>query len=178
MGEVIRPTDVPFTLADLTTVWVTLDIFEKDLAHISEGLRIRIMMDAYPNEWVEGTLAHILNVLDPATRTVHAHAVIENRSGRFRPGMFATVGIRIPSSDKGESLVVSQTAIQQVQEKATAFVEIEPGTYAVREVILGTTVPPDVEILQGLKEGEAVVTEGSFYLKSILLADSIGADSD
>jgi len=178
MGEVIRPTDVPFTLADLTTVWVSLDIFEKDLAHISEGLKVRIMMDAYPNEWVEGTLDHILNVLDPATRTVHAHAVIENRSGRLRPGMFATVVIRIPSSDKQEGLVVSQTAIQQVQEKATAFVEIEPGTYAVREVILGTTVPPDVEILQGLKEGEAVVTEGSFYLKFILLAETIGADSD
>lgn len=178
MGEVIRPTDVPFTLADLTTVWVSLDIFEKDLAHISEGLKVRIMMDAYPNEWVEGTLDHILNVLDPATRTVHAHAVIENRSGRLRPGMFATVVIRIPSSDQQEGLVVSQTAIQQVQEKATAFVEIEPGTYAVQEVVLGTTVPPDVEILQGLKEGEAVVTEGSFYLKSVLLADSIGADSD
>ena len=46
MGEVIRPTDVPFTLADLTTVWVSLDIFEKDLAHISEGLKVRIKVDA------------------------------------------------------------------------------------------------------------------------------------
>ncbi|GJL51883.1 MAG: RND transporter [Nitrospirales bacterium] len=178
MGEVIRPTDVPFTLADLTTVWVSLDIFEKDLAHISEGLTIRIMVDAYPNEWVEGTLTHLMNLLDPDTRTVHAHAEIENRSGRFRPGMFATVSIRIPSSNKQESLLVPQSAIQQIQEKATSFVEIEPGTYAVRKVILGTPVPPDIEILQGLKDGEAVVTDGSFYLKSILLAETIGADSD
>ena len=178
MGEVIRPTDVPFTLADLTTVWVSLDIFEKDLAHISEGLKIRIMVDAYPNEWIEGTLTHLMNVLDPDTRTVHAHAEIENRSGRLRPGMFATVGIKIPSSNKQQSLVVPQTGIQQIQEKAMAFVEIEPGTYAVRKVILGTPVPPDIEVLQGLQEGERVTTEGSFYLKSILLAETIGADSD
>ncbi len=178
MGEMIRPTDVPFTLADLTTVWLALDIFEKDLAHISEGLKIRFMVDAYPNEWVEGTLTHILNVLDPDTRTVHAHAEIENRSGRFRPGMFATVVIRVPSSDQRESIVIPQTAIQKVANKSLAFVEERPGTYAVREVILGTPVPPDIEIREGLKEGERVVTKGSFYLKSILLAETIGADSD
>ncbi|GJL52965.1 MAG: RND transporter [Nitrospirales bacterium] len=178
IGEMIGPTDVPFTLADLSTVWVSLDIFEKDLAHISEGLNVRIRVDAFPNEWFEGILTHLSNLLDPDTRTLHAHVEVDNQDGRLRPGMFAIAAIRLPSSDQQDSLVAPQTAIQKVANKSVAFVEERAGTYAVREVILGTTVPPNIEIRKGLKERERVVTEGSFYLKSILLAETIGADSD
>jgi multidrug efflux pump subunit AcrA (membrane-fusion protein) len=88
--------------------------------------------------------------------------------------MFARAALILPSPQGDQQvLVVPQDAIQQVDEKSVAFVQERPGTYTVRPVLIGRRSGNDAEVLSGLTEGERTVTQGSFYLKSILLKERI-----
>ncbi|GJL70278.1 MAG: RND transporter [Nitrospirales bacterium] len=173
-GELIAPGDKPFTIADLSTVWILLNIFEKDLAGVRVGAHVRIAVDAYPGETFRGTVVYLSNLLDPGTRTVEARVEIPNPEGRLRPGMFARSSIADSRSQGKQVLRVPQEAVQHIEEKPVAFVEKRPGTYEKRTVTLGSQDDPFVEILNGLQEGERVVTKGSFYLKSVLLGETLG----
>lgn len=175
IGELVEPNETPYTIADLSTVWVLLDVFEKDLAHVRIGSEVRVAVDAYPGEMFRGTVAYLSNLLDPSTRTAQARVEIDNRDGRLRPGMFATATITMASAGTGPgSLIVPRDAVQQIRGRAVAFVEEQPGTYRMRELGLGKDSGPEVEVLAGLTEGERVVTEGAFYLKSTLLKEEMG----
>jgi cobalt-zinc-cadmium efflux system membrane fusion protein len=173
----ITPRDKPFTIADLTTVWILLDIYEKDLAGVRVGADVRMTVDAYSGETFRGVVVYLGNLVNPNTRTIEARVEIPNPDGRLRPGMFARAMI-VSSMSKGKKvLVVPQDAIQHIDEKPVAFVEEQPGTYEKRTVTLGAEDDPYVEILDGVKDGERVVTKGSFYLKSIVLGEKLGGHS-
>lgn len=174
IGELIEATETAYTIADLTVVWVIVDIFEKDLAQVRVGSDVRLAMEAYPGDSFRGTVAYLSSLLDPGTRTAQARIEIDNRDGRLRPGMFATAAITIPSAEDEKHVVVPRDAVQEVRGKSVAFVEETPGTYRVREVALGKDSGPDVQVLAGLAEGDRVVTEGGFYLKSSLLKEEMG----
>jgi cobalt-zinc-cadmium efflux system membrane fusion protein len=178
IGELVKPDDKPYTIADLMTVWVLLDIYEKDVGRVSVGADARITVETYPSETFRGTVAYLSNLLDPATRTAQARVEIGNRDGRLRPGMFATAALTLPSSSEQKAIVVPQDAIQRVRGRPVAFVEEQAGTYVVRELTLGKDSGPAVEVLSGLAEGERVVTEGTFYLKSSLLKEEMGEGHD
>jgi len=176
-GELVAPRDRPFTIADLTTVWILLDIYEKDLAGVRVGADVRMTVDAYPGETFHGAVVYLGNLVNPNTRTVEARVEIPNPDGRLRPGMFARATI-VSSISKGKKvLVVPQDAIQSIDDKPVAFIEKQPGTYQKRMVTLGSEDDPYVEILKGLTEGERVVAKGSFYLKSIMLGEKLGGHS-
>jgi len=173
-GELITPKDNAFTIADLSTVWILLDIYEQHLAAVTVGSEVEIKVDAYPRETFRGKIVYLSYVLKPETRTVDARVEIPNPGLRLRPGMFARAVLTLPSTgDVQKVIVVPQDAIQQVDEKPVAFVEERPGTYTVRQVVLGRRSGTDVEVRSGLVEGERVVTQGSFDLKSILLKEQI-----
>ncbi|HXF04742.1 MAG TPA: efflux RND transporter periplasmic adaptor subunit [Blastocatellia bacterium] len=173
-GELITPKDNAFTIADLSTVWILLDIYEQHLAAVTVGNEVEIKVDAYPRETFRGKIVYLSYVLKPETRTVDARVEIPNPGLRLRPGMFARAILTLPNIDDGQKVVtVPQDAIQQVDEKPVAFVEERPGTYSVRELVIGRRSGTDVEVRSGLAEGERVVTQGSFYLKSILLKERI-----
>ncbi|MBI3301381.1 MAG: efflux RND transporter periplasmic adaptor subunit [Deltaproteobacteria bacterium] len=176
IGELIEPNETPYTIADLRTVWVLLDIYEKDVGRVNIGADVRIVVDAYPHETFQGTVAYLSNLLDPSTRTAQARVEIDNRDGRLRPGMFATAALTLPSSTGQAALVVPKDAVQRVRGRPVAFVEEQAGTYVARELTLGKDSGPAVEVLSGLTEGERVVTEGAFYLKSSLLKEEMGEE--
>lgn len=173
-GELITPKDKAFTIADLSTVWILLDIYEQHLAAVKVGSEVEIIVDAYPKERFRGKIIYLSYLLNPDTRTVDARVEIANLDRRLRPGMFARAALILPSSQENQKvLVVPQDAIQQVDEKPVAFVEERPGSYTVRPVLVGRRSGKDAEVHSGLAEGERVVTHGSFYLKSILLKERI-----
>lgn len=173
-GEMIAPQDKPFTIADLSTVWVLLDVYEKDLAGVRVEADVRITVNAYPGETFRGAVVYLGNVVNPDTRTVEARVEIPNPDGRLRPGMFARASIASSSSKGKKALAVPQDAIQRMEEQPVAFVEEQPGRYQKHAVTLGSENAPYVEVLTGLQEGERVVTKGSFYLKSVLLGEKLG----
>ncbi|RMH34132.1 MAG: efflux RND transporter periplasmic adaptor subunit [Nitrospirae bacterium] len=173
-GELITPKDKPFTIADLTTVWILLDIYEKDVARIRTGAKVRMTVDAYPDETFHGTVVYLGNILNPDTRTVEARVEIPNPDRRLRPGMFARAAVETSALSEQETLVVPRDAVQDIEQRSVVFVEKQAGTYELRPVTLGRQEDDHVEILAGVQEGERVVTQGSFYLKSIVLGEQLG----
>jgi membrane fusion protein, heavy metal efflux system len=174
IGELIEPKESPYTIADLTTVWALLDIYEKNLALVSLGDAVEIAVEAYPGAVFRGQVAYVSSLLDPATRTAQARVEVENHDGRLRPGMFATATISAPASAGRTALVVPRDAIQQVHGKPIVFVEGLAGAYQMRELTLGLEAGADVEVVAGLAADERVVTDGAFYLKATVLKEELG----
>ncbi|UVT19720.1 MAG: efflux RND transporter periplasmic adaptor subunit [Nitrospira sp.] len=173
LGELISPKDTAFTVVDLATVWIILDVYEQNLAAVRVGANVEIMVDALPGETFKGAIVYLSDVMNPATRTVDARIEIPNSQRRLRPGMFARAAVILPGRGN-DTLVAPLDALHQVNDKTVAFVENKPGTYEVRQVTVGRRSPPYGEIRSGLHEGEKIVTTGAFYLKSILLKEQIG----
>jgi membrane fusion protein, heavy metal efflux system len=176
VGELIRPEDKVYAIADLRTLWILLDVYEKDLGRVAVGKDVEVRVDAYPEARFQGTIAYLSDVLDESTRTARARVEVDNADGRLRPGMFATAIITLPGSAGRPVVVVPDAAIQRVRGQPTAFVEESPGSYLVRRLTLGRQAGDVVEVQAGLQAGERVVTDGAFTLKSLLLKDELAGD--
>jgi cobalt-zinc-cadmium efflux system membrane fusion protein len=176
LGELVRPEDKPYAIADLGTLWILLDVYEKDLARVAVGAEVEVAVEAYPSEKFPGRITYLSHVLDEATRTARARVEIANRSGRLRPGMFATARIALSDASQAEALAIPDTAIQRVGGKPTAFVERSAGSYEARALDLGPQSRGLVEVKAGLSAGERVVTRGAFALKSELLRDQLAGE--
>ena len=156
------------TVADLTSVWVFLNAYEKDLALLHEGLPVTLRTDAYPQETFHGRVDFLGSVVDPQTRSVRVRATVENRAVKLRPGLFvkAQVDVPKPQSEAHPIVAVPQAALQTLEGRSTVFVQVEPGVFARHHVEVGHSFEGFTEILAGVKAGDVVATEGSFVLKS------------
>jgi cobalt-zinc-cadmium efflux system membrane fusion protein len=173
-GQVVGPEKAILSIADLSKVWTLVDIYEKDLAQVHRGVPVEIRMEAYPGETFNGTIGYVADVIDPQTRTAKVRVEIPNTQRKLKPGMFATVRLRVQSSSGPASvLAVPPSAIQQVDGQPVVFVKKESTTFERRKVKLGVTMSELVEVAEGLKDDEEVVTAGSFALKSELLKERI-----
>ena len=174
VGEQVRPDETVFTIADLDTVWIGVAIYQRDLGRVAVGDNAVVTVDAYPGEPFRGRIAYISNSLDPATRAADARVEIDNRRHRLRLGMFATAQIALRSlGNQQRAAVVPLSAVQRVGDKSVVFIEQQPGTYLPRQVLVGATSNNKMQVTSGLQPGDRVVTSGSFYLKSMLLRQSI-----
>jgi cobalt-zinc-cadmium efflux system membrane fusion protein len=156
------------TVTDLSTVWVFLDLHEKDLALVRVGLPVTTRSDAYPADAFEGRVDVVGSIVDPSTRTVRVRATVGNPDVKLRHGMFVRAHIEIPRplAEARAFLAVPQVALQTVDGRPVVFVMTAPGVFARRIVETGHTLDGFTEILAGLSEGDVVATEGSFILKS------------
>ena len=158
-------------ISDLRTVWALLNVFEKDLASVKVGSGVLINVGAYPDEVFTGKVALVDNVMDEATRTVKVRVEVANQDGRLKPGMFVDGDI-----DRGparQALAIPAGALQQ--EGTTRFVFVaKNGRFFRQDVDPGVTFGADVEIARGLQEGDSVVTDGAFTLKSEMLKSGFG----
>ena len=156
------------TVADLSAVWVFVQAYEKDLALLKEGLRVTIRAEAYPREAFEGRIDFLGSVLDSATRTVKVRASVPNPGERLKPGMFVKAVVDVPKPDAEARLVlaVPEAALQTLEGRTTVFVESAAGVFERRFVETGHSFEGFTELLSGVRPGDAVVTEGSFILKS------------
>ena len=166
-GSLFEALQPLMTVADLRTVWVFLQAYEKDLALLREGLDVTIRTEAYPQVF-HGRIDFVGSMLDTSTRTVRVRATVENHEELLRPGMFvkAQVNVPRPESEPHPVLAVPQGALQTLEGRTVVFVEKEPGVFVRRLVETGHTFEGFTEILAGVKADEVIVTEGSFVLKS------------
>jgi cobalt-zinc-cadmium efflux system membrane fusion protein len=167
-GALVEALQPLMTLADLSTVWVFLQAYEKDLAHLSKGLPVTIRSEAYPQDSFKGRVDFLGSVVDEATRTVKLRATVDNHDERLRPGMFvkAQVDVPKPEAEAKAILAVPQSALQTLEGRTTLFIQLEPGVFARRFVETGHSFEGFTEVLAGVKPGDVVATEGSFVLKS------------
>jgi multidrug efflux pump subunit AcrA (membrane-fusion protein) len=160
-----------FRLADPASLWACLHIQERDLAAVKTGAEVVLRTQAYPGEDYRGRLVLVGDVVERGTRTVEGRVEIGSGNGRLKPGMF--VEATIASAGERPALVVPETAVQDDAGKPIVFVRTGERTFTRREVRTGARSGGAVEILEGLAEGEAVVTSGSFLLKSEIRKGSL-----
>ncbi|HXG32010.1 MAG TPA: efflux RND transporter periplasmic adaptor subunit [Bryobacteraceae bacterium] len=173
-GEVIGPENELLTLADLSTVWVLADVYEKDIALIRQGQEARIMADAYPGQVFRGSITYVSDMLDPKTRTARVRCEVPNPDGRLKLDMF--VSVELPTPVGRQALMVPSSAIQQIDDQPVVFVKTGETQFERRNVRLGSNSDGWVEVTSGVRQGEPVVTDGSFHLKSVLLRERIGGE--
>ena len=174
LGEQVGPETPTAQIADLSEVWVEAAVYEKDLGRLHTGAEAWVTVVAYPEVRFLGRLDFIARTVDEETRTTRARIVAPNTDERLLPGMFANVEIAV--GDRTPVLAIPRSAVQRDGAARICFVEEAPGHYERREVELGEAGPVYLEIRAGLKEGERVVTQGAFVLKSEVGKGAFGDD--
>lgn len=168
VGELSDPSKSLYTVADLSTVWVLVDIHEKDLAKVIKGQAAIVSVSAFPDQRLKGRITYIADLVDEATRTVKARIAVANPGRKLKPEMFATVELTLPA-DAAAVLTVPEEALQDVDGNKVLFVVDDKGVeFKPRKVEPGRIVDGMVEIVSGLKEGELYAIKGAFILKSEL----------
>ena len=171
-GEVVDAASELLSVADLSRVYVTGQVYEKDLGRVQVGQPATILVAAYPDQRFSGRVASISALLDPQTRTIAVRVEVINSGERLRLDMFASV--ELPTANKRNVLAVPTEAIQQVEGKPTIFLRQDSTHFVARSIQLGTTVSGLTEVTGGLVAGETVVTKGAFQVKSALLSKELG----
>lgn len=167
LGQVVDPTQPILRIADLSRLWVELDLFERDLAHVDNGDTVEILSETYPGRIFTGKVSYVDATVDTQTRTAEVRIEVPNPERLLRPGQF--VHARLSTKGKTEAVIgVPRKALLQVEGEPSVFVQTGKETYVSRPVELGRVAGDLVEVRRGLIEGERLVTEGGFVLKSEL----------
>lgn len=170
-GSAVEPGAGLAAVADLSVLWVQVNLFEKDLGAVAPGAFAEVEVAAYPDQVFPGTLVSVGALMDETTRTVKARVEVPNPGRRLKPGMFADV--RIVPKDPVTALVVPEAAVRTISGRAVVFLPGPAGTFLRRDVQKGREFEGFIEILDGLKEGDRVVTDGSFAVKSEMLKGAL-----
>lgn len=171
-GRVVSADNELFTVARLESLWLFLQIFEKDLPAVQEGTHVTLTCESHPDHHFAGTIDFVGQVLDPHSRTVQARAVIKNPERKLKPGMFvyATIEMNDEANEgNAERLLIPSEAIARVGDRDVVFVETSERTFEVRPVTLGSSGGEEVEVLDGLIPGDRIAVKGVFVLKSEIL---------
>ena len=159
------------TLADLSTLWLLVDVFEKNLSAVRIGSPAEIKVAAYPEKSFRGRLTAMGDQVDESSRSLKARVEVSNPSMKLKPGMFANVTLISPAA--GKIVCVPERAVRNLEGKTAVFVQIRHGVFVKREVHTGRPAAGQIEILDGLKEGETIAVDGSFILKSEALKGAL-----
>jgi Cu(I)/Ag(I) efflux system membrane fusion protein len=162
-GQAVQAGDNLFLIADRTTLWVELAIFEADAGMLRVGLPVGVTVDALPGRRYTGRVTFIRPTVDEKTRTLSARVEIANRDGRLRPGMFVTAELQ-PAATK--RLGIPLTAVLPTGTRDLVFVNRGDGQFVPREVQVGARGDSLVEIVDGLKPGDEVVASATYLLDS------------
>jgi Cu(I)/Ag(I) efflux system membrane fusion protein/cobalt-zinc-cadmium efflux system membrane fusion protein len=152
-----------YKIADLSTVWVEADVYETEVAQVRVGATATVTLDAYPGERFTGRVIYIYPYIDDKTRTNKVRYELANRVGRLKPGMFANIEM---SAAGGSAIVIPGNALLDSGKEQIVFVGQGDGYFEPRKVKVGRRQGDDVQILEGIKEGELVATGAAFFLDS------------
>lgn len=160
-GARFAPGEVLFKLADLSSVWLQAEVAEQDQGALHIGQTVDVKVDAYAQEKFTGKVSFIAPVLNDKTRTVRVRVELPNTEARLRPGMYASVVIAeaLPSE-----LTVPISAVIDSGTRQVVLVQVAEGRFQPRAVQLGARSEEHVAVLNGLAEGETVVTRANFLI--------------
>lgn len=177
VGQPVTADQSIATIVDLREAWFLARVFEQNLARVRVGARAEVQLNAYPNDHFTGTVEYVGQQIDPSARTVVARIRLQNKSDMLRLGLFGIARIDTGEQPKGTPIiVVPRTAIAEIGGKNIVFVRHPDNDFEVHEVVLGASALGRVEIVAGLREGEEVVVEGVFTLKSAVLKASLAEE--
>jgi cobalt-zinc-cadmium efflux system membrane fusion protein len=170
LGEPVSRENVSFVVADLSTVWIDITVYLRDLDMIKVGGKTTVRAGSKGGT-VSGKISYVTPVVDEHTRTATARMVVDNPNGYWRPGMFIMAEIR--TGEFTAEVVVPASAVHTLDGQSVVFVEEHEG-FEPRPVKIGRKGSERMEIVSGLESGERYVSIGGFTLKAELGKDSLG----
>ncbi|MCL5028019.1 MAG: efflux RND transporter periplasmic adaptor subunit [Bacteroidetes bacterium] len=171
-GDLVGGDQVAITVANLDKIWTILTIYQRDINKIKVGQRALVSLSA-EEKGEEGTISYVSPVVDEKTRTSSARVILNNASGKWRPGMFVSAKVFV--SEKNLPLVVEKSALQTLEDKTVVFIK-RGNEFFPQQVNTGMVNDMSVEITSGLQPGQQYVSKGSFTLKAELLKESFGGE--
>ncbi|MBK9264987.1 MAG: efflux RND transporter periplasmic adaptor subunit [Polyangiaceae bacterium] len=173
VGKLVGLEELLFEVVDTSAMWAELDVPESELSVVAVGQSVTVEIDGLAGRTFSGKITYLSPQIDIATRTVRARVPLENEGGVLRANMFGRG--RIFVGESRQSVMVPDAAVQRAKDVHLVFVRLTANEYETRRVELGIREGNLVEIRKGVRPGEAVVTTGSFMLKTETLKESIGA---
>jgi Cu/Ag efflux protein CusF len=161
-GMRFMPGETLYQVADLSTVWVIADVFEQDIGLVKSGARARIKVNAYPDKTFDGAITYVYPMLTAETRTIPVRVELANPGTLLKPGMFAQVELAAATS--GKVLAVPVSAVIDSGTRQIVLVQVKEGRFEPREVKLGARGENQVEVRDGVREGEEVVVAANFLI--------------
>ena len=162
-GQVVQASDVLFAVADLSRVWAVAQVPEQQVGQVKVGQSVSIEVPALGNEKLEGKLIYVGQTVNPESRTVLVRTALDNKSGRLKPSMLASMLIE---STPVKRLVVPATAVVRQDDTDHVFVEEADKRYRLTPVTLAAEHSGQRVVLDGLKPGIRIVSEGAFHLNN------------
>ncbi|MBW2043155.1 MAG: efflux RND transporter periplasmic adaptor subunit [Deltaproteobacteria bacterium] len=169
-GEVVGNESEIFIISDLSTVWVDLSVYQKDLPYIQKG-QTAVISARHGVPEIKGEISYVGQIVGEDTRTALARIIIPNLQQQYRPGIFVTANVAVDEIDV--PLLAPKSSLQIVEGKTCVFIKDEDG-FEPRPVEVGRTNETHVEIVSGLAVGQRYVTKGAFTLKAQLSKSSFG----
>ncbi|MDG1402682.1 efflux RND transporter periplasmic adaptor subunit [Polaribacter sp.] len=165
-GDYIKQGQPLLKIANLNTVWANFDVYENQINLFKKGQDITITTNTSANKEFKGNVDFIDPVLDTRTRTIKLRVVLNNKSDVFKPGQFVEGKIKGITSNKGQVLAIPSTAVLWTGERSVVYVKPNPDqpVFEMREITLGNQIGDNYEVLEGLNNGDEIVTNGAFTL--------------
>ncbi len=167
-GQYVKAGTPVYKLADLSTVWLVLELFPEDARVIEIGQTVIATTQSMNGPPCEGKVEFVEPTVDPKMRTVGVRVEIDNGNGHLRPGEFVRATLKIPLLSRDgkaqETVVVPRNSLLSIGQTSLVYVEGNPGEFQLRHVKTGPTVSGQVAIFEGLSVGETVVAQSTFLL--------------
>jgi len=164
-GDHVSQGTVLFDIADLSKVWIMFDAYESDLEFLHKGEKLSFTLQALPGVDFTGHIIFIDPVIDPLTRVAKVRVETGNQSGKLKPEMFATGNVSSTLPEYRNNVVIPKSAVLWTGKRSVVYVK-QPGSeepvFKIREVELGPMLGESYVIINGLSEGEEIVTSGTF----------------
>ena len=162
-GQYVNLGDPLFAIADLSNVWVEVEVYENEFPFVKLGQAVSITSQSYPGKPFHGRVSFIYPFLDPKTRTVKVRVELANPGLKLKPDMFVNALIKSPL---GPTLAVPASAVMDTGKRQIVWVEMQAGMFEPRDVQVGARVGDNVQIISGLAQGEKVAASGGYLIDS------------
>ncbi|MCC5814753.1 MAG: efflux RND transporter periplasmic adaptor subunit [Leptospira sp.] len=172
LGQSVSVSENLFTVSDLSTVWVMLEVFEKDLNQVKIGQYADIIPVGNEKEITQAKVAHVGEVIDATTRSADIRLELKNSERKFRPGqsvssfMQGTVARKVTEK---KTYTLPDKAIHMIEGEHFAFIKRSDGKFQAKSIAIGKSIDNRIIVISGIDPQDEVVTEGSFILKSEFL---------
>lgn len=176
VGQPVTSEETIASIADLSEVWFLGRVFEKDLDEIHAGAKAEVQLNAFPKRRFTGSVEYVGRQIDPVARTVTARIRLMNQDDVLRLGLFGVAHVAVGTEQSEPVLVVPRSAVVEISGKSVVFVRQPDGDFELHEVLLGQSNLGKVQVLSGLRDGELVVVEGAFTVKSAVLRSSLAEE--
>ncbi len=163
-GMYVKPATEVMALADLSSVWLLVDVFERQSEWVKPGQPAEARLGYVPGRVWEGKVEFVYPTIDPKTRTLQARLVFDNPDEALKPDMYATISIF--AGPKNDVLIIPREALIKAGDEQRAILDLGEGRFKARQVVAGMESGDYVEIVSGLQEGDRVVTSAQFLIDS------------